>query len=79
VFLADLERRASLPSVAGHALLVECADPDVASRLTQDKKMKHLCVVANNGTIIVPAEMGPSLQASGEGAGLSSALRYSGV
>jgi hypothetical protein len=43
-------------SVAGHALLIECADPDLASRLGRDKKTRHLCTVADSGTIIVPAE-----------------------
>jgi hypothetical protein len=43
-------------SVAGHALLIECADPDIASRLVRDRKTRHLCTVAENGSIIVPAE-----------------------
>ncbi len=55
-FLADLERRAAMLSVAGHALLIECADPDLASRLVRDTKTRHLCTVAENGSIIVPAE-----------------------
>jgi hypothetical protein len=55
-FLEDLARRAATLSVVGHALLIECADPDVASRLGRDTKTKHLCCLMNSETIVVPAE-----------------------
>ncbi len=43
-------------SIGGHALLIECADPDVAARLAADTKTKHLCTLTDSGTIVVPAE-----------------------
>jgi len=55
-FLEDLARRAATLSVAGHALLIECTDPDLASRLGHGTKTKHLCTVVDNRTIVVPAE-----------------------
>ena len=35
--------------------MVECADPDVASRLAQDKKTKRLCTIASDRHLVVPA------------------------
>jgi hypothetical protein len=55
-FLEDLVRRAATFSVVGHALLIACADPDVASRLGRDTKTKHLCCLMDSETIVVPAE-----------------------
>jgi hypothetical protein len=55
-FLEDLARRAATLSVAGHALLIECADPDLAFRLGHGTKTKQLCTVVDNRTIVVPAE-----------------------
>jgi len=55
-FLEDLARRAATLSVKGHALLIECTDPDLASRLGHGTKTKHLCTVVDNRTIVVPAE-----------------------
>lgn len=43
-------------AVAGHALLIECADEAVAVRFAQDSKTKHLCRLLNNRIIVVPAE-----------------------
>lgn len=56
VFLEDLERRATMLAVAGHALLIECADPTLASRLARGTKTKPLCTLTESGTIVVPAE-----------------------
>ena len=55
-FLEDLARRAATLSVAGHAVLIECADPDLTSRLGHGTKTKHLCTVVDNRTIVVSAE-----------------------
>ena len=55
-FLEDLARRAATLSVVGHALLIECADPELASLLGKGAKTKHLCTLVDNGTIMVPAE-----------------------
>jgi hypothetical protein len=55
-FLDDLERRATMLAVTGHALLVACADPAVATRLARDGKTKHLCTLAGSSTVVVPAE-----------------------
>jgi len=55
-FLEDLARRAATLSVAGRALLIECADPDLTSRLGHGTKTKHLCTVVDHRTIVVSAE-----------------------
>jgi len=55
-FLEDLARRAATLSVAGHALLIECADPDLVFRLGHGTKTKQLPTAVDNRTIVVPAE-----------------------
>lgn len=54
--LADVEKRAAMLQVSGHALLIECADPDVASMLASDRTTRHLCLPIDTATIAVPIE-----------------------
>jgi hypothetical protein len=56
VFLEDLERRATMLSVTAHALVIECAEPALASHLGRGTNTGHLCTLTESGTIIVPAE-----------------------
>lgn len=55
-FLADLERRSGMLSVAGHAILIECADETAAVRIANDAKTKRLCLLAGPKTLVVPAQ-----------------------
>jgi hypothetical protein len=55
-FLEDLARRAAMLAIAGHAVLIECADEAVALRLAHGKTTKALCRLMDGRTIVVPAE-----------------------
>ena len=65
-----LAHRAATLSVAGHALLIECADPDLAFRLGLGTKTKHLYTVVDNRTIVVPAESDAAFRQAVLGQGL---------
>jgi hypothetical protein len=56
-FFDDMERRATVLSITGHALLIECSDSEVGRELTRDKRTKRLCTVNGDGSlIVVPSE-----------------------
>jgi hypothetical protein len=53
----DIEQRARTLSIAGHALLIECSDSDVARELARDRRTKRLRTVIGDATlIVVPSE-----------------------
>ena len=56
-FFDDMEHRATMLSITGHALLIECADSEVGRELARDKRTKRLCTVTGDGSVIVvPSE-----------------------
>jgi hypothetical protein len=56
-FFDDMERRAAMLSITGHALLIECSDPELGRELARDKRTKGLCTVTGDGSVIVvPSE-----------------------
>lgn len=54
-FLRDTERRARALTPRGAALLVECADAELADRLAGDKRTARLCHRAGDRRLAVPA------------------------
>lgn len=56
-FFDDMEHRATVLSITGHALLIECSAPEVGRELGRDKRTKRLCTVNGDGSlIVVPSE-----------------------
>jgi hypothetical protein len=56
-FFDDMEHRATVLSITGHALLIECSDLEVGRELARDKRTKRLCTVNGDGSlIVVPSE-----------------------
>jgi hypothetical protein len=56
-FFDDMEHRATVLSITGHALLIECSDLEVGRELARDKRTKRLCTVVGDGSlIVVPSE-----------------------
>jgi hypothetical protein len=56
-FFDDMEHRATVLSINGHALLIECSDLEVGRGLARDKRTKRLCTVNDDGSlIVVPSE-----------------------
>lgn len=56
-FFDDMERRATMLSITGHALLIECSDSEVGRELARDKRTKGLCFMTADGSaIVVPSE-----------------------
>jgi hypothetical protein len=56
-FFDDMEYRATMLAITGHALLIECSDPEVGRELARDKRTKRLCTVTADGSlIVVPSE-----------------------
>ena len=49
-------------SVAGHAILIECADETAAVRIANDAKTKRLCLLAGPRTLVVPAQSEPAFR-----------------
>ena len=54
-FLREAERCARALKVQGTALLIECADAEIAARLTTDKRTASLCLRAGERRLVVPA------------------------
>jgi len=54
---SDMEHRATVLSINGHALLIECCDLEVGRELARDQRTKRLCTVNGDGSlIVVPSE-----------------------
>ena len=55
-FLRRAERNATALKSHGDALLVECANEDVAARLLADQRVAQLCMPAGERYLVVPAK-----------------------
>jgi hypothetical protein len=56
-FFDDMEHRATMLSITGHALLIECTDSEAGRELASDRRTKRLCTVTGDGSVIVvPSE-----------------------
>ncbi len=54
-FLADLRDRATRLRDRGAAHMIECADAETALTLISDTKLKSICLLAGERTLVVPA------------------------
>lgn len=52
-FLRQIERGATALKVDGTALLIECADAEIAARITADRKLAKLCLPAGDRHLVV--------------------------
>ena len=54
-FLRDTEQRACALKQQGNALLIECADAEIAALLATDRRTAKLCLRAGERNLVVPA------------------------
>ena len=55
-FLRNVERGSKALAPKGTALLVECADAEIAARIANDKETAGLCMAAGERRLAVPAK-----------------------